>query len=121
MCQYDRNWRAMCADKAKTQVGRRPEYELPPSLANMCEFVPPLLAIPYPPSHEKLIIILVSVKDGWSIEIKDVKKRIIVEYVDRRSIWTVARGSCSLTQISATGGGVPGLATRCTLAILSTD
>jgi hypothetical protein len=87
----------MCTDKAKTQVRRRAEYELPPSLANVREFVPPLFAIPYPPSNEKLIVILVSVKDGRSIKIKDVKRRIVVEDVDRRSIWTVSRGPCSLT------------------------
>ena len=36
-------------------------------------------------------IILVSVKDGWMIEIENVKKGIIVEDVDRRGVWT---GSC---------------------------
>jgi hypothetical protein len=42
-------------------------------------------------------IIPLSVEDGGSIEIKYVKKGIIVEDVDQRSIWTVARGPTLLT------------------------
>ena len=74
MCEHFCNWRAKCTDEAKTQVGRRPKYEGSPSLANSCEFVPPSFAIPFPPSSDTVVIILVSVKDGRSIEIEHVKK-----------------------------------------------
>jgi hypothetical protein len=43
-------------------------------LANVCEFVPPSLAVPSPPTFDMDKIVLVSVKDGRSIEIEDVKK-----------------------------------------------
>jgi len=55
------------------------------------EFVPPLLAVPFLPSHDTYTIVVIVVKDVRSIEKKDVKKRIIVEDVDRRSRRTVAR------------------------------
>jgi hypothetical protein len=58
----------------RPQVGWRPKYKAPPSLANVGEFVPPLFAIPFPPSYDTDILNLISVKDGWSIEIEDVKK-----------------------------------------------
>jgi hypothetical protein len=44
--------RAKCTEEAKTEVGCGPEYEDPPSLANMCEFIPPLFASPLPPLSE---------------------------------------------------------------------
>jgi hypothetical protein len=51
-------------------------------LANLCEFVPPSFTVPCPPAFNTVNITFISVKDGWSIEIKYVKKGIIVEYVD---------------------------------------
>jgi hypothetical protein len=86
MCHHVCNWRAICTDKAKTQVGRRTKDELSPFLANLCEFVPPSFAIPYLPSYDTGINVLISIKDGRSIEIEYVKKGIIVEDVDRRRI-----------------------------------
>jgi hypothetical protein len=74
MCQHVCNWRAICTDEAKTQVGWRPKYQVSPSLANVCEFVPPPFAIPSPPSYDKNFVILISIKDRRSIKIEDVKK-----------------------------------------------
>jgi hypothetical protein len=48
----------------------------------LCQFVPPSFTDPCPPTFDSVKITLISVKDGWSIEIEDVKEGIIVEYVD---------------------------------------
>ena len=61
-------------------------------MTNLCEFVPPSFALPIFPFKGTDQITLVFVKDGRSIEIKYVNKGIIVEDVDPRSMWTVARG-----------------------------
>ena len=84
MCQHVRNGFARRTDEAKTEVGCRPKYEVPPSLADVCEFIPPFSMVPFRPSSDTDTIII-SVEDGRSIEMKDVKKRIIIEDVDRRS------------------------------------
>jgi hypothetical protein len=82
MGQHGCDWRAMCTDEAKTKVRCRSKYEVSPSLANLCEFVPPSFASPSLPSCDTDNIILVSVEDDRTIEIKYVKKRIIVEDMD---------------------------------------
>jgi hypothetical protein len=51
-------------------------------LANLGEFVPPSFTVPCPPTNDLVPITLVSVKDGWSVKIKDIKKGIIVKDVD---------------------------------------
>lgn len=98
MCQHVCNGCANCTDEAKTEVGCRPKYEVPPSLANVHEFVPPFFTVPPLPSCDTVTLIIISVKDGRSIGIKDVKKRIIVEDMDRSSTsqWTVTREPCLL-------------------------
>ncbi len=53
MCQHVLNERVICTDEAKSEVGCRPKHEISPSLADMCEFVSPLLMAPSPPSCEK--------------------------------------------------------------------
>jgi hypothetical protein len=53
--------------------------------------------VPFFPSKSMDLIIFVSVEDGRSIEIKYVNKGSIVEYVDTRWLWTVARELCLLT------------------------
>jgi hypothetical protein len=45
--------------------------------------VPPSFTVPYPPTNDFVNVTLVSVKDGRSIEIKDIKEGIIVEDADR--------------------------------------
>jgi hypothetical protein len=62
-------------------------------LTNVCEFVPPSLAIPSLPTLELESTILISVKYGWSIEVKYVEQRVNVEDVDHHSTWTVGRYS----------------------------
>jgi hypothetical protein len=60
----------------------------------------------------------------WPIEIKDVEKRVIVDDMNRCSMWTVARRPCLLTYFThiflriIRQGSVPlllGLVTYCTL------
>jgi hypothetical protein len=68
-------------------------YEIPPSLANVCEFVPPLFASPLTFPFEMDF----DIQNGQPIEIKYIKKGIIIEDVDRCSMYTVARGLCLLT------------------------
>jgi hypothetical protein len=85
MCQYVCNGFARRTDEAKIKVGWRPKYEASPFLANVCEFIPPFFTVPSRPSGD-MDAIIIPVKDGRSIMIKDVKKRIIIEDVDRRSM-----------------------------------
>jgi hypothetical protein len=50
MCQH--TWCTTCTDKAKTEVGCRPKYEIPPSLINVPELVPPFLTVHlFPPAR----------------------------------------------------------------------
>lgn len=85
VCQHVSNGFTRCTDETKLEVGCRPKCEVPPSSANMCEFIPPFSTIPSRPSSDRDTIII-SVKDGRSIEIEYVKKRIIIEDVDRRGM-----------------------------------
>jgi hypothetical protein len=63
------------------------KYEVSPSLANVREFVP------IPSSDTKATLRgLVFVYKSRSIKTKYVKKRTMVEDVDRCSMWTVAGG-----------------------------
>ena len=59
--------------------------------------MPPSFAVPFPPSKSMDLIIFVFVKDGRPIEIKYVNKGSIVEDVDTRWLWAVARGLCLST------------------------
>ena len=91
MCHNIRNWRAAYANKTKTQVRLVTQllskYEVSPSLANVREFVP------IPSSDTKATLRgLVFVYKSRSIKTKYVKKRTMVEDVDRCSMWTVAGG-----------------------------
>jgi hypothetical protein len=72
----------MCTDEAKTQVGCRSEYQVSPSSAYLCESVPPSFTVPFLPCYEMELVVPVSIEDGRSVEIKYVKKGIIVEDVD---------------------------------------
>jgi hypothetical protein len=74
------------------------QYEVSLSLAIMSESVPPsFAAVPCPPSCDTDFII-VPIEYGLSIEIKYVKKRIIIiKNVDGRNMWTVVRGPFLLT------------------------
>lgn len=49
----------------------------------MCEFIPPFSVVPSCPSSDADTVII-SVREGRLIEIKDVKKLVIIEDVDRR-------------------------------------
>ena len=89
MRQHVCHWCAICKDEANIEVGCGPKQDVSPSLANLCECVPPSFTVPRPPTRDTVKITLVPVKDGWSIEIKDVKKGIIVEDVDRSNSWTL--------------------------------
>ena len=71
--------------QAKDEGGCRPKYEIPPSLANVPELIPPFFTVPSLSSGEKVTVILIPVKRGRSIETKDIKKRIIVQDMFRRS------------------------------------
>jgi hypothetical protein len=64
MCQHVCHGHAKCTDEAKTEVGCRPEYEIPPSLADVCEIVPPSLTVLFPPSCETDTFIVISIEDG---------------------------------------------------------
>ena len=91
MSEHVCNWRAPYTDEAKTQVGCRAEQEVSPSLANLCEFVPPSFAVPSSPSRGTDLITLVSIKKVRSIEIKNVDKGVVVEDADPRNMRTVVR------------------------------
>ena len=84
---------AIRKNEAKSQVGCRREYEPPPSLADMREFVPPAFAGPFSPSRGTAIAGFFSNLNinynNRSIEIEYVEKRIVVEDVDGR---VAARG-----------------------------
>jgi hypothetical protein len=73
----------------------------------MCESVPPAFALPFLfPPRETDFVILVLAKKKWPVEIKDVEKRIIVEDIDRCSVWDAAHEPCLVLKlISVTGGG----------------
>jgi hypothetical protein len=71
--------------QAKDGGGCRPKYEIPPSLANVPELIPPFFTVLSLPSGENVTVILISVKRGRSIETEDIKKRIIVQDMFRRS------------------------------------
>lgn len=86
----------MRANKAKVQVEWRPEYEKPPSSADMSEFVPPTFAIPFPPLYDEELVVLIFVQEDGTIEVKDVEERIIVEDVDGWAMSSVAIGERSL-------------------------
>lgn len=49
----------MRANKAKVQVEWRPEYEKPPSSADVSEFVPPTFAVPFPPLYDEELVVFV--------------------------------------------------------------
>jgi hypothetical protein len=55
-------------------------------LTNVCEFIPPLFAGPLTFPFETDFFVLVSIQNGQPIEIKHIKKGIIVEDVDRCSM-----------------------------------
>jgi hypothetical protein len=57
MCEHVFNGRAICTDEGKTQVGCRTKSEVSPSLANMCESIPPWFLDP--PPKETVDILLV--------------------------------------------------------------
>ena len=60
MSQHVCNRRAHCTDKAKAQVGCRPEYEVSPPSADVCELDPPVFASPSPrPPYKTSIIIII--------------------------------------------------------------
>jgi hypothetical protein len=50
------------------------------------------------PPYETGAVILVFAQKKWSIEMKYVEKGIIIEDVDRWSMWTVAHKLCLLTR-----------------------
>ena len=74
MSQHVYNGRAICADEAKAQIGCRPEYEVSPSLANVCKFIPPPFVVPSPIPCETGFIVLVFAYNNVPVEIKDVEK-----------------------------------------------
>jgi hypothetical protein len=49
------------------------------------------------PPKETGIVTLVFAEEKWPIETKYMDKGIIIEDVDRCSMWTVANGPCLLT------------------------
>jgi len=51
----------MRENEAKVQVEWGPEYEKPPSSADVSEFVPPTLTIPFPPLYDKKLVVFVFV------------------------------------------------------------
>jgi hypothetical protein len=58
MCQHVCNWRAKGTDKAKTDVGCRPEYEFLSSLLDVCEIAPPSSTVLFPHTCEMDIILV---------------------------------------------------------------
>jgi hypothetical protein len=67
MCQHVNNGCAMCTNEAKIQVGGRTEYEVPPSLTDLHELVPPAFAAPITIPG---IAIFIPVEEAWSTERK---------------------------------------------------
>ena len=61
MCQHVRYWRFRRAKEAKPEVGRGPEDEASPSLANVREFVPPTFAMPLHSPYDTTTVVLVSI------------------------------------------------------------
>jgi len=61
MRQHVFHRRFVCANEAKTQVGRRREYERSPSSADVGELVPPPFAAPFSPFQDTGIVDLVFV------------------------------------------------------------
>jgi hypothetical protein len=61
---------AISTAEGKTQVGRRTKHKVSPSVANMCEAVPP--AFPNPPTKETVDILLVFALKKRPIEVKHV-------------------------------------------------
>jgi hypothetical protein len=65
----------MCANKAQTQVGRRREYEVPPSSTNVREGVPPAFAAPFSAQQDARIVAgFVFIEENGSRVIKYVEK-----------------------------------------------
>jgi hypothetical protein len=80
----------MRANEAKTQVGRRREHELPPSLTNVRERIPPALAAPFSAQEDTGIVIgSVIVEENGSTVIEYVEEGIVVEDVDGWTMWSV--------------------------------
>jgi len=81
----------------------------------VCEFVPPSFAVPFIPCYAIALIIHISVEDGRSIEIKYVKKGIIVKDGDQPSMWALPLGVLGCTSADffsvwkgSRNGGRPG-------------
>jgi hypothetical protein len=90
MCQQVCYRWAKCTNGVKTQEGCSPRYEVSPSLANMCESVPPMLAVPSPSRDDTdtdvvEILVFVCHDNSRPIEIKYIKYRIVVEDENRCS------------------------------------
>jgi hypothetical protein len=74
MYQHVCHRRAICTDKAEAQVGCRPKDEVPPSLTNVGESIPPAFPNPLPSPIDTYSVILAFTQEKWSIEMKDVEK-----------------------------------------------
>jgi len=91
MCQHVCYWRTIGANKAKIKMGCKCEHKVSPSLANLCELVPPAFAHPVCFPWDGAVVNMTSVHENWSTEIEHVEERIIVENVDQ---WMKSWGSC---------------------------
>jgi hypothetical protein len=67
------------------------------SLANVRHFIPPALVAPTPTRSETDAVFLAFVYKYRPIETEYIEKRIVVEDVDQRSVWTVDREPCLFT------------------------
>ena len=72
-------------------------YNVSPSWTNMGERIPPASADLWLPSPKAGIVTPSFTQNKWPIVPKNMEEGIIIEDVDGRSTWTVARGTCLLT------------------------
>jgi hypothetical protein len=68
-------------------------------LANVGKSVPPAFCNPSLSPRETDRDVLVLTDKKWSIETKDVEKRVVIKDVDRCSVWSVARGPYLLIKL----------------------
>ena len=68
-------------NKAKIKMGCKWEHKVPPSLANLCELVPPAFAHPVYIPEDEAVVNMTLVDENWPTEIDNVEERIVVEGV----------------------------------------
>jgi hypothetical protein len=81
MCQHVCYRDTMSAEEMKVELRRRLKNNISPLSANMRQFVPPTLAGPAN-DHQVSIVMVIFVSVGQPIEIKDIKKHVIIEDMD---------------------------------------